>query len=112
MASASSARNLGEPSPCGRPAPWADYGAAIGLILLIALFYGLTIRQGHEWGDDFAMYIHHAENIAAHRPYAATGYIYNPNGPQLWTYGLSAYVSISSGALSQAIRAEPDGDED
>ena len=101
MASASSARNLGEPSPCGRPAPWADYGAAIGLILLIALFYGLTIRQGHEWGDDFAMYIHHAENIAAHRPYAATGYIYNPNEP---SYGPMAYPPMFPSLLAPLVR--------
>jgi hypothetical protein len=51
------------------------------LILVIGLLYALTIRQGHEWGDDFSLYIHHAKNIAEGRPYADTGYLYNPYWP-------------------------------
>ena len=49
--------------------------------LLVGLFYFATIREGHEWGDDFSMYIHHARNIAQGTPYAATGYIYNLHNP-------------------------------
>jgi hypothetical protein len=48
------------------------------VILSIGLFYLLTIRQGHAWGDDFSMYIHHAKNLAGGIPYGQTGYIYNP----------------------------------
>lgn len=48
------------------------------VILSVSLFYLLTIRQGHEWGDDFSMYIHHAKNIVEGIPYGKTGYIYNP----------------------------------
>ncbi len=54
-----------------------------GLILGVGLFYLLTLRQGHVWGDDFAMYIHHAKNIAEGRPYADTGYIYDPFCPEI-----------------------------
>jgi hypothetical protein len=43
----------------------------------------LTIRAGQDWGDDFSLYIHHAKNIAEGRPYADTGYIYNPSLPSL-----------------------------
>jgi hypothetical protein len=48
------------------------------VVLSIGLFYLLTIRQGHAWGDDFSMYIHHAKNLAEGVPYGQTGYIYNP----------------------------------
>ena len=46
----------------------------IPLVLLLAVigaFYVLTLRQGHRWGDDFAMYILHARNIAEGRAYSA-----------------------------------------
>ena len=48
---------------------------------MIGLFYLATIREGHDWGDDFSMYIHHAQNLAYGTPYAETGYIYNPQNP-------------------------------
>jgi hypothetical protein len=48
------------------------------LFASVAIFYLVTIRQGNHWGDDFALYIHHAENIAMGRPYGETGLIYNP----------------------------------
>jgi hypothetical protein len=49
----------------------------------IGCFYVLTLRAGHTWGDDFAMYLLHARNLAEGRPYAATGYVYNPAEPHL-----------------------------
>lgn len=50
-------------------------------LLAIAALYFFTIREGHDWGDDFAMYVHHALNIVQGKPYAETGYIYNPDNP-------------------------------
>ena len=50
---------------------------------LIAVFYLTTIREGHDWGDDFSQYIRHAQNIARGEPYAETGYIYNPQNPDI-----------------------------
>jgi hypothetical protein len=47
------------------------------LLATITAFHVATVREGHLWGDDFAMYIHHAQNIVEGRPYAETGYIYN-----------------------------------
>ncbi|MCX5681551.1 MAG: hypothetical protein NT079_04660 [Candidatus Omnitrophica bacterium] len=38
----------------------------------------LNIRPGHDWGDDFAAYIHHAKNIATGHPYADINFIQNP----------------------------------
>jgi len=53
------------------------------IAVLVGLFYLATIRAGHDWGDDFALYIQHARNIAAHIPYSETGYIYNPHNPAI-----------------------------
>src|ERR1700730_12353882 len=53
------------------------------LLLAVGIFYVSTFRDGHLWGDDFALYIHHAKNLADGRPYGETGYIYNPHKPDL-----------------------------
>ena len=54
----------------------------IALLVLIFLFHASTIRRGHRWGDDYALYIHHAKNIATGTPYANIGYIFDPYYPQ------------------------------
>jgi len=51
------------------------------LALFVGVFYLATLRAGHGWGDDFAQYIQHADNIVAGVPYAQTGYVYNPHNP-------------------------------
>jgi len=48
------------------------------IIAVIGVFHSLTIRDGHDWGGDFSMYIHHAKNIVDGIAYADTGYIDNP----------------------------------
>ena len=55
--------------------------AAALCALLIGMFFLTTIREGHDWGDDFSQYIRHAQNLARGEPYADTGYIYNPLNP-------------------------------
>lgn len=50
----------------------------LSLILAIGIFYIFSIRDGHDWDGDFAMYVHHAKNIVEHAAYKDTGYIYNP----------------------------------
>ncbi len=54
---------------------------AVCLLTFIGLWHLSTIRTGHEWGDDFSLYILHAKNLVEGRPYAETGYIYNPDAP-------------------------------
>lgn len=61
------------------------------LIMLIGAFYLSTIRAGQDWGDDFAMYIHHAKNIALGIDYSNTGYIYDSQYPIL---GPTAYPPV------------------
>jgi Dolichyl-phosphate-mannose-protein mannosyltransferase len=61
------------------------------LLTAIGIFYFATVRPGHVWGDDFAMYVHHAQNIVEGRPYADTGYIYNPAVP---VYGPKMYPPV------------------
>src|SRR5260370_12091737 len=55
-----------------------DLIAVLLLILFTAALDLGSLRAGHSWGDDFAMYLHHAKNLAEGVPYTATGYIYNP----------------------------------
>jgi len=55
----------------------------LALTLATGVFYIATMRDGHVWGDDFAMYIHHAKNVASGNAYGDTGYIYNPHYPDI-----------------------------
>ena len=65
---------------------------AVGLVLAaVAVFYTATIRDGNFWPDDYALYVHHAMNIAEGRAYAATGYIYNRAVPD---YSPRAYPPV------------------
>lgn len=50
-------------------------------LLIVGLFYIFTLQSGVNWGDDFAMYIALAKNIALGHTYVHTGYIPNPNNP-------------------------------
>jgi len=70
---------------------WRTYLYLGSLLATITVFYLATLREGHLWGDDFAMYIHHAQNIAQGRPYADTGYVYNPAVP---VYGPRMYPPV------------------
>jgi 4-amino-4-deoxy-L-arabinose transferase-like glycosyltransferase len=72
------------------PATRARFYSA-SLLAAIGIFYFATIRPGHVWGDDFAMYVHHAQNIVEGRPYGDTGYIYNPAVP---VYGPRMYPPV------------------
>lgn len=51
-----------------------------------------TLTGDHRWGDDWAQYVLHARNLATGRPYADTGYIFNPDvaylGPTNYPPGL------------------------
>jgi hypothetical protein len=50
----------------------------VGTIAVLGGIHLATLRAGHEWGDDFSLYVAHARNLAEGRPYADTGYVYNP----------------------------------
>jgi hypothetical protein len=52
-------------------------------VLIVALFYLFTIREGHDWGDDFSQYIQHASNLASGVSYTDTRYLYNPDNPSI-----------------------------
>jgi 4-amino-4-deoxy-L-arabinose transferase-like glycosyltransferase len=59
----------------------ASFLALAAVLLAVAAVHVLALRDGHAWGDDFALYLMHARNLAEGRPYAATGYVYNPQEP-------------------------------
>lgn len=64
----------------GAPSTWTLLAATV---LVASCLHCLTLRAGHGWGDDFALYIRHAQNLTEGRPYADTGYIYHPQLPSL-----------------------------
>ncbi len=68
--------------------PWQVILAAI-FIFLPLIFIGT--HTSHDWGDDFAQYIHQAVNVVNGIPQSETGYIYNdlnPGiGPKAYTMG-------------------------
>lgn len=72
------------------------------LLILIGALQILTIRPGQTWGDDFAMYILHARNIATGRAYADTGYIYNPANARV---GPPSYPPLFPAVLAVVYRA-------
>lgn len=52
-----------------------------GFILCFILLFAVnvfTLHDGHNWGDDFAQYIMHAQNILEHREYTSGIMIDNP----------------------------------
>jgi len=76
------------------------------LICLVPLFF-INIKTSHDWGDDFAQYIHQSQNILDGKPQHETGYLFNENcytgpityptgfplllAPVLHRYGISFY---------------------
>jgi hypothetical protein len=81
------------------------------LILAIGAAHALALRPGHEWGDDFALYLLHARNLVEGRPYADTGYLYNPHyasiGPPTYppvTPALLAPVYALAGPNLEALK--------
>lgn len=53
------------------------------IIVVVCMFYLLTLRTGETWSDDYAMYIHEAKNLSEGIPLGETGYLYNPQNPWL-----------------------------
>jgi len=59
------------------------------LLFLIPLFF-INIKSSHDWGDDFAQYIHQAKNISEGISQNETGYVFNSDifiGPQAYPTG-------------------------
>src|SRR6476620_4405258 len=61
------------------------------LLTAMGIFHFLTFREGHVWGDDFALYIQHAANIALGKPYLETGLVPHPHTPD---YSPFAYPPV------------------
>ncbi|MBI4348318.1 MAG: DUF2029 domain-containing protein [Elusimicrobia bacterium] len=61
---------------------WPAHGTMLALLVAATgAFHAATLRAGHDWGDDFAMYIRLASNIAEGRPYLDTPFRANPQTP-------------------------------
>jgi 4-amino-4-deoxy-L-arabinose transferase-like glycosyltransferase len=57
-------------------------GYFILLLLCIPLLF-INIKSSHDWGDDFASYIHQAKNICQGIPQSQNGYVVNQVSPGL-----------------------------
>src|SRR5262245_47077561 len=73
-----------------------------GAVLLVGGLYLATLRPGHEWDDDYSLYVAHARNLAEGRPYADTGYVYNPHFP---SYSPRTYPPVFPLLLAPVYRA-------
>ncbi|MBS1636534.1 MAG: glycosyltransferase family 39 protein [Bacteroidetes bacterium] len=66
------------------------YGEYILVLALLIPLLFLNTRNSHDWGDDFAQYIHQAQNISKGVSQNETGYVFNPGaflGPQAYPPG-------------------------
>jgi hypothetical protein len=73
-----------------------SYG--IVLAFLLPLLF-INIKNSHDWGDDFAQYIHQAQNILIGESQNNTGYIYNEAcfiGPKAYPAGFPLILAIYS----------------
>ncbi|MEN8224152.1 MAG: hypothetical protein ABFS05_02230 [Bacteroidota bacterium] len=65
-------------------------------LVLMPLFF-INVRDSHDWGGDFAMYIMQAGNIVNGIPQVETHYIYNPDnavlGPPAYPVGFPLILS-------------------
>jgi len=68
-------------------------------VLIILLFLPLLFlnnRYSHDWGDDFAQYIHQAKNIVEGLPQSETGFVYSQEnyiGPTAYPSGFPLLLS-------------------
>lgn len=69
--------------------------SVVCLLLLPVLW--INIKSSHDWGDDFAQYIHQAQNIVDGIPHDETGYLFNERniiGPQAYPVGFPLLLAI------------------
>ncbi len=68
---------------------------ALIIVCLIPLFF-INVKNSHDWGDDFAQYVHQAKNINSGVSQNQTGYIFNENcftGPIAYPVGFPLLLS-------------------
>lgn len=66
------------------------------VILLFVPLLFISNRSSHDWGDDFAQYIHQAKNIVQGIPQSETGFIYSQEnfiGPRAYPVGFPLLLS-------------------
>ncbi len=69
----------------------------LALIGILGAFHLATLRAGHDWSSDVCLYAMHARNLLEGRPYAETGYLYNPHypsfSPRVYPPGLPVLIA-------------------
>jgi hypothetical protein len=69
----------------------------LALIGILGAFHLATLRAGHDWSGDVCLYAMHSRNLLEGKPYAETGYLYNPRyaslGPRVYPPGLPVLIA-------------------
>lgn len=75
-------------------------------LLLLPLVW-INSPETHDWGDDFAAYIHQAENILSGKEMGDTGYLYNPDyyrlAPPSYPVGFPIMLAMWIGLFGNSI---------
>lgn len=78
------------------------------VVLFCLPVFFINIKTSHDWGDDFAQYIHQAKNITTGIPQGQAGYIYNPDfpilGPPSYPCGFPILLSPVYALFGNSIR--------
>ncbi len=73
---------------------WGEILLMLGLCLPLLW---INVRDSHDWGGDFAMYLQQTENLVSGAPQTSTGYVYNEAypmlGPKVYPVGLPLVLS-------------------
>ncbi|MFC2114326.1 hypothetical protein ACFLRI_03155 [Bacteroidota bacterium] len=59
----------------------SDHKHTLFLLLLLLPLFFINIQNVHNWGDDFALYLHQAKNIVEGESPQETGFVYNEDNP-------------------------------
>lgn len=72
------------------------------LVLPIIGFYGVSIRPGMPWADDWATYLQDALNLLQSKRYSACR-LYRQSRSQYWSPRLSTDVSVDADAPDRTV---------
>lgn len=84
-------------------APRISIGKTLFWLALLYVYFivgMLSLSAGHAWGDDWAQYIMHAQNLLRGRPYVDTLYVFNPDWAQV---GPPAYPPMTAILLAPVV---------
>jgi len=86
---------------------YSPYRHALIVLLFLPLLF-LDNRSSHDWGDDFAQYIHQAKNIVEGKSQSETGFVYSQEnyiGPTAYPSGFPLLLAPVYALFGNSIKA-------